>query len=203
MSAEQTREMMGLYEEIIRIDEYRRISIIDSYEQDIRPMVGEMNARLDVERRARGPLARMAHLIARRDLTWREKIAHRRKVAASRRIDRESAGMGEPCVIGWHSLLIRTSGVVAPCCILQGSLLGDVFKQPVREVWYGAGYARFRRELARIAQRGDSWEYDPVEDHTVVGMCGGKGGAEVCPIKSFYYKPDIPYLHELNAIVRG
>ncbi len=198
MSADETREMMRLYEEVVRVDEYRRISVIDSYEQDIRPMVGEMSARLDAERRARGHVARLARLITRGDLTWREKLAHRRKVAAARRVERESAGLEEPCVIGWHSLLIRTGGVVAPCCILQGSPLGDVLKQTVREVWYGEPYAQFRRELARIVQRGASWEHDPATDRTVVGMCGGKGGAEVCPIKSFYYKPDVPFLRELN-----
>jgi hypothetical protein len=36
----------------------------------------------------------------------------------------------------------------------------------------------------------------------VVGMCGGKG-TEVCPIKSYYYKPDIPFLRELNAGIRS
>ncbi len=197
MSAEETREMMRLYEEVVRIDEYRRISIIESYEQDIRPHVADMNARLDAERRARGRVARLTHLVTRRDLTWKQKLAHRRKLAIARRIERQSAGFDEPCIIGWHSLLIRTGGLVAPCCILQGSALGDVFKQPLREIWYGEPYARFRRELARIIERGSSWEHDAADDRTVVPMCGGKG-AEVCPIRSEYYKPDVPFLRALK-----
>lgn len=199
MSADDTREMMRLYEEIVRVDEYRRISIIESYEQDIRPQVAEMNARLHAERNARGRVARLTHLVTRRDLSWKEKMQHRRKLAVARQVERESAGLDEPCVIGWHSLLIRTGGIVAPCCILQGSELGDVFKQPLRDIWYGEPYVRFRRELARIIEQGSSWKHDPGDDRTVVPMCGGKGGTEVCPIRSDYYKSDIPFLRELNA----
>ncbi|HYS53280.1 MAG TPA: radical SAM protein [Thermoanaerobaculia bacterium] len=201
MSAEETKEMMRLYEDVVRVDEYRRISIIDSYEQDIRPMVTDMNTRLDAERRKHGKLARLAHLVARRDVTWREKLAHRKKMAVARRVERESAGLEEPCLIGWHSMVVRTGGPVAPCCILQGSPLGDIFKSSLREVWFGQEYAQFRRELARIIRSGSAWQHDPAIDRTVVGMCGGKGGDEVCPIKSFYYKPDIPFLRELNGIV--
>jgi MoaA/NifB/PqqE/SkfB family radical SAM enzyme len=198
MTAEETREMLGLYEQVVRVDEYRRISSIESFEQDIRPMLTEMNARLDRERRARGPVARLAHLIGRRDLTMREKIAHRRKIAELRRIDRETEGMAEPCLIGWHSMLIRVSGIVAPCCILQGSPLGNIYKQSLHDVWYGEEYARFRRELSRIIHDRERWEYDAASDQTVVAMCGGKG-SETCPIKSFYYRPDVPFMKELNA----
>ena len=201
MSPDETKEMMRLYEDVVRIDEYRRISIIDSYEQDIRPMVTEMNTRLDAERRRRGKLGRLAHLVARRDVTWREKLAHRKKMSLARRVEEESAGLEEPCVIGWHSMVVRTGGPVAPCCILQGSPLGDIFKSSLREVWYGEGYSQFRRELGRIIRSGPEWQHDPAADKTVVGMCGGKGGAEVCPIKSFYYKPDIRFLQNLNSIV--
>ena len=196
MSPEETAEMMRLYEGIVRLDEYRRIASIESYEQDITPMVGAMNARLDAERRARGSAARLARLITRRDLTWREKIEHRRRVAASREVDRAVAGLADPCIIGWHSMLIRTSGVVAPCCILQGSVLGDVFRQSIAEVWNGEPYARFRRELARIMREGDAWQADG--EQTVVPLCASRTG-EVCPIRSYYYRPDIGFMRGLNA----
>jgi hypothetical protein len=97
-------------------------------------------------------------------------------------------------------MLIRTSGVVAPCCILQGSPLGNVFEQSVRDVWFGERYARFRGELSRILRAPDQWEYDPASDQTVVAMCGRKG-AEVCPIKSFYYRPDIDFMRSLDRAV--
>src|ERR1044071_144937 len=150
MSADETAEMMRLYEQVVRIDEYRRIAIIDSYEQDIRPQLAEMNARIQAERNARGTFGRLAHFVTRRAAPLVQKIQPPRRVAKLQKIDRELAGLDEPCLIGWHSLVVRTTGMIAPCCILQASPLGNIFKQSVREVWYGEDYARFRRELSRI-----------------------------------------------------
>ncbi|HLJ73990.1 MAG TPA: radical SAM/SPASM domain-containing protein [Thermoanaerobaculia bacterium] len=197
MTAEETAEMMRLYEQVVRVDEFRRIAQIDSFEQDLRPAVGEMASRLDAERRARGKVRRIAHLVGRRDLTWREKIEHQLRIRRNRHVDRESAGLEQPCVIGWHSLVVRTGGPVAPCCILQGSPLGDIFKNSLREVWYGEEYARFRRELKRIVDAGESWKPDAANDRTVVAMCGGKG-KDVCPVKSFYYRSDLPFWRSLQ-----
>src|SRR5437762_13199 len=121
------------------------------------------------------------------------KIAHHRRVARLQKIDREIAGLDEPCLIGWHSLVVRTTGMVAPCCILQASPLGNIFKQSLREMWFGEEYARFRRELSRIIHERAAWSHDAAEDKTVVPMCGGKS-AEVCPIKSFYYRTDVPFM---------
>jgi MoaA/NifB/PqqE/SkfB family radical SAM enzyme len=200
MTVEETAEMMRLYEEVIRIDEFRRIASIESYEQDIRPMLAGVTAKLDAERRARGTVGRLAHFLTRRDVTWNEKIAHRRRIAALKEMEREIAGLDEPCIIGWHSMLIRVSGVVAPCCILQGSPLGNVYKQSIREVWYGEEFARFRRELARIMREREAWSVAG-DDKTVVEMCAGKG-SETCPIKSFYFKPDVAFMKSLNAALR-
>src|SRR5205085_2454818 len=139
---------------VVRGDAYRRLAIIDSYEQDIRPQLAEMNARLVAERQALGTLGRLTQFVTRRDVPLAQKIQHHRKVAKLQKIDREIAGLfkgtDEPCLIGWHSLVVRTTGMIAPCCILQASPLGNIFKQPVREVWYGEEYARFRRERPRM-----------------------------------------------------
>jgi MoaA/NifB/PqqE/SkfB family radical SAM enzyme len=198
MSAEQTAEMMRLYEQIVRVDEYRRIAIIESFEQDIRPLLAEMNARIDGERRSRGRLGRLAHFVTRSDVPLRQKIAHHRRVARLQKIDRELAGLDEPCLIGWHSLVVRTTGMIAPCCILQASPLGNIFRQSVREVWYGEEYARFRRELSRIIRERDAWAHDAASDKTVVAMCGGKSADGVCPIKSFYYRTDVPFVRAVQ-----
>src|SRR5205085_6432559 len=63
MSEDETREMMRLYEGVVREDEYRRIAIVNSFEQDIRPQVDEMNARPDAVRRQKGTGARLSPLI--------------------------------------------------------------------------------------------------------------------------------------------
>lgn len=197
MNAEQTAEMMRLYEQIVRVDEYRRIAIIDSYEQDIRPQLAEMNARLMAERNARGAFGRLARFVTRSDVPFVQKIAHHRRVAKLQKIDREIAGLDEPCLIGWHSLVVRTTGMIAPCCILQASPLGNIFKQSLRDVWFGEEYARFRRELSRIIRERGAWSHDAEADRTVVPMCGGKA-AEICPIKSFYYRTDVPFVRAIQ-----
>ena len=200
MTAQETAEMMALYESVIRIDEFRRITSIESYEQDIQPMLREISQRLDDERRERGPVRRLVHLMTRGDLTLRQKLAHRRRLSALRKVEAATRGMDDSCVIGWHSMLIRTSGMVAPCCILQGAPLGNVFEQSVRDVWFGERYGRFRGELSRIFHAPNDWEYDGASDRTVVAMCGRKG-SEVCPIKSFYYRPDVDFMRALNGAI--
>jgi len=192
--------MLRLYEEVIRIDEFRHIESIGSFEQDIEPQLREITARLSAERSARGRVANLVRFVTRRDVPLRQKLAHRRKVAALRTMERETAGMDEPCVIGWHSLVVRTTGMVAPCCILQATPLGNIFQQSLRDVWHGEPYAKFRRELSRIIAAGDDWNGESGE--TVVPMCAGKG-SEICPIKSYYYKPDVAFLRELNAGMRA
>ncbi|MEA2570434.1 MAG: hypothetical protein QOI24_2435 [Acidobacteriota bacterium] len=200
MNAEETAEMMRLYEGVVREDEYRRIAMIESFEQDIRAQVNEMNTRLNAERMRKGRVARLAHLITRRDLTWREKLAHRKKIADTRRVEAATAGLDDPCIIGWHSMLIRTSGVIAPCCILQGAPLGDVFKQSVADVWHGGQYAKFRTELSRIMREREEWQHDAGADKTVVALCGSTSG-DICPIRSFYFRPDVPFMQDLNEVL--
>ncbi len=160
-------------------------------------MLAEMNARIVAERQSLGTFGRLAHFVTRRDVPMMQKIAHHRRVAKLQKIDREIAGLDEPCLIGWHSLVVRTTGMVAPCCILQASPLGNIFKQSLREVWFGEEYARFRRELSRIIHERAAWSHDAAVDKTVVPMCGGKG-AEVCPIKSFYYRTDVPFMKAIQ-----
>jgi len=109
-------------------------------------------------------------------------------------------GLGTHCLIGWHSMLVRSTGLVAPCCLIQGKELGNVYRQSVREVWYGDPYNRFRAELSRILRQRSSWEHDEAADETVTPLCGPKGN---CPIGSFYYYPDTPFLRTFNGVVRG
>ena len=187
MSEEETGEMIALYEEVVARDEYRRIDAINSLELDLTPRLAAMNARLAAARGGR--IARMARFVTRRDVPLRERLAHRRKLAELRRVDAQVAGLDESCLIGWHSLVIRTNGVVAPCCILQSAILGDIRTQSLREVWFGEPYAAFRRELARIRRDGDAWQHDAAGDRTVTPLCGGNE----CPIRSFYYSGDVAF----------
>jgi radical SAM protein with 4Fe4S-binding SPASM domain len=191
MTPEETAEMIALYEGVVARDEYRRIDVINSFEQDLTAQLAAMNARVAAARG--GAVRRLARFVIRRDLSWREKVAHRRKLARSRTVEAQVAGLDEPCLIGWHSLVIRTNGVVAPCCILQASPLGDIRTQSLREVWYGDRYSAFRRELSRMMREGESWQHDESTDLTLTPLCGGKE----CPIKSFYFRGDVEFRRAL------
>lgn len=198
MTPAETDEMMGLYEEIVRVDEYRKISCINSFEQDLSERVNEMNRRVGAERSS-SPLRRAARFLLRDDFTLPEKVDHFWKKAKAKRANHANLGLDDYCLIGWHSMLIRTTGTVAPCCILQGKELGNVYKQSVKDVWHGEAYKDFRRELTRIMRERERWQYDEATDKTVDGLCGKKNG---CPIASFYYWPDVRFMRSFNESVK-
>lgn len=193
MTEAETDEMMALYEQVVRIDEYRTIGAVNSFEQDLSGRVAEMNRRIEAERSG-FPLLRKAAWFLRRDgFTLAETIGHLRTRAWRKRVFAGAARLESHCMIGWHSMLIRTTGAVAPCCILQGKELGNVYRQSVREVWHGEAYNRFRSELSRILREGAAWKHDEGADQTVDSLCGGG-----CPVGTFYYTPDTPFLRSFN-----
>jgi MoaA/NifB/PqqE/SkfB family radical SAM enzyme len=195
MSDEQTAELLRLYEAVIRRDEFRRIRTIGNFERDISGGIAEIAQRLTAERSRRSPLKRLSDFLRRGDFTLREKIAHRARMRENAHIDREIAGFEEACVIGWYSLVIRSDGTVAPCCILQGKPLGNILKSPLEEIWNGETYRQFRRELSGIMTKPD---WLPGEnDHTVDALCGNRG-TEKCPMKSFYFNRDVPFVKALQ-----
>lgn len=196
MTEAETDEMMGLYEDLVRSDEYRRIGAINSFEQDLSGRVAEMNRRVVADR---GGLARRAsRFLLRDDLTASEKASSFLNGLRAKLATRASRGLESSCLIGWHSMVVRTTGAVAPCCILQGKELGNVYRQSVRDVWHGEPYARFRSELTRILREGPAWKHDEATDQTVDSLCGTKGG---CPIGTFYYEPDVRFLRSFNRLL--
>jgi MoaA/NifB/PqqE/SkfB family radical SAM enzyme len=200
MTAAETEEMMALYEEVLRIDEYRKIDVINSFEQDISEQVTRIGAKIGEERKALSTPRRLAQMLLRDDFTLREKIDHYRSRRQVQAVKAANEGLGTHCLIGWHSMLVRSTGLVAPCCLIQGKELGNVYRQSVREVWYGEPYNRFRAELSRILRQRSAWEHDEAADETVTPLCGPKGN---CPIGSFYYYPDTPFLRTFNRVVRS
>ena len=195
MTEAETDEMMGLYEDLVKSDEYLRIAGINSFEQDLSNRVAEMNRRLSSGRG--GALGKASRLLLRDDMTLPEKADSFRSGLRAKLASRASRGLESSCLIGWHSMVIRTTGTVAPCCILQGKELGNIYQQSVRDVWHGEAYTRFRSELVRILRQGVSWKHDEAADQTVDSLCGMKGG---CPVGTFYYQPDIPFLRSFNRL---
>src|SRR6266849_4497215 len=196
MSDDEFAEMMRLYEDIIRRDEFRRIRTITSFEREISGDVAEMTTRISRERDGAPLLSRGSRFLRRDDYTLREKLAHGRRVRENHRGDQETASFDESCIIGWHTLVIRSHGLVAPCCILPTKVLGNIFKSSVEDIWYSEAYQKFRSELTAIMADPEGWEAGP-DDSTVVNMCG-KRGEFSCPMKSFYYVRDVPFVKQLE-----
>lgn len=194
MTAEETQEMLGLYRDVLRVDEYRTIRVVQSFEQDISRAVAEIDASLAAERAATPRWRRWWRLAARRDYTWRQKLAHHRYMRQILSKRRDISGLNRPCIMAWYSMLIRTTTTVSPCCILQGASLGSVAERGVGDVWYGAEYERFRSELKGTFD--PTWEHDPERDQVVQPICGAQGG---CPV-STYYVPDVDFTTELSGI---
>ncbi|HXI14335.1 MAG TPA: radical SAM protein [Thermoanaerobaculia bacterium] len=193
MSESETAEMMGLYKNLVRLDKSKLIGGINSFEQDLSVHLATMYAELAPLDPPWGAAGRAVALLMRADFRtiWAKiqwKLAKRRPK------------LEEFCIIGWHSMLIRSSGSVAACCILQGSDLANVFKHSISEVWAGPAYKQFRNELADIIRKADDWKADPATHRTVGANCG-KGTVDPCPIRSFYYSPDADFLQDFNQAI--
>jgi MoaA/NifB/PqqE/SkfB family radical SAM enzyme len=200
MTPAETDEMMALYEEVLRADDSRMIGTIGSFEQDLSARLAAISERL---RAGRGRLSRAAgaaRFLLQDGLTLPEKVGQLSERARRWRASRVPQSLDSSCLIGWHSLVVRTTGAVAPCCILQGKELGNVYRQTVREVWHGEAYNRFRGELSRILRQRLDWRHDPERDATVTPLCGAAGN---CPVASFYYTPDTRFLRALNQTAQG
>jgi MoaA/NifB/PqqE/SkfB family radical SAM enzyme len=200
MSEAETNEMMDLYRGIVLRDGYRTIDIITSFEQDLRPRVAAMNAELHQERLNRSLLKRAREFFDQREFTLSEKLRHHFRVRRDADVQRQTAGYSTSCLIGWYSMVVRTSGEVGPCCILQGKPLGNVYKQSLQEVWNSEGYDIFRAELHRMMHEGAAWETSPT-DRFVEKLCGGAGA--FCPISDFYFRTDVGFMRELQALLRS
>jgi MoaA/NifB/PqqE/SkfB family radical SAM enzyme len=198
MSDEQTAEMLALYEEVARADEFRVIRNISSFERDISPEITAMIERLSAQRRARGVVRRALDFVTRSDFTLAEKLRHRGRLKADVKLAVEARRIDDACVIGWYSMVVRSTGEVAPCCILQAKSSGNIFRQPLADVWRSEAYDAFRGELSSIIRGGEEWR--PEGSEQVVDANCGKRGTFLCPMRSFYYLRDAEFIREAGTL---
>ncbi len=194
MNDDEIKAMLRLYEDVIRIDGLRRVATISAFERDIDGDVAEIVHRLSAERRKTGFIRRAINFLGRNDYSLAEKIRHHL------RINRKTPDLGkldEACIIGWYSMLVRSDGTVAPCCILQHKRLGNIFKQSVADVWHSEAYQRFRTELTGIIHDGERWTKKS-DSQTVDDVCAVKG-TYLCPMKTFYFSRDQSFLPQLRS----
>jgi MoaA/NifB/PqqE/SkfB family radical SAM enzyme len=198
MSDDQIAEMLALYEDLVRVDEFRVIRNISSFERDITPEITAMIERLSAERRTRGTIRRAFDFVRRSDFTLAEKLRHRARLRQDVHLADEARKIDDECVIGWYSMVVRSTGEVAPCCILQAKSSGNIFRQPLAAVWQSEAYDAFRGELAAIIRGGEEWR--PEGSEQVVDANCGKRGTFLCPMRSFYYLRDAEFIREVGAL---
>src|SRR5205085_955187 len=90
MTEAETDEMMALYEEVVRIDEYRTIAAVNSFEQDLSGRVAEMSHRLGAERSGVSLPRKAARFLLRDGFTLPEKVGHFQERLRMRRSSRAS-----------------------------------------------------------------------------------------------------------------
>lgn len=198
MDAAETTAMLELYGDVIRRDEFRRVDVISSFEQDLQPAVAKLAESIAAER-SQSFAAKLTRFLDTKEFSIADKLRHRKKLRERARVDPRLAEVADYCVIGWHSLVIRSSGEVAPCCILQGKTFGNVFTQSVKDVWFSPAYEEFRRELRRIMDEGDAWQ--PSQEEKTVDMLCAKRHA--CPMRNFYYQTDPGFVRDYHAVLTG
>jgi MoaA/NifB/PqqE/SkfB family radical SAM enzyme len=198
MTDDQTREMLALYEEVVRRDEFRTIRNISSFERDISAEVAAMIHRLSGERKQRGIVRRAIDFVRRDDFTLGEKLRHRTRLRRDVALAAAANGLDDACIIGWYSMVVRSTGEVAPCCILQAKSSGNIFRQSLQEVWHSEAYDAFRGELSAIVRGGAEWVADGGEQ--VVDVNCGKRGTHLCPMRSFYYLRDERFIRDVGAV---
>ncbi|HEY0141270.1 MAG TPA: radical SAM protein [Thermoanaerobaculia bacterium] len=192
LTMEERRELLDRYREVLREDEFRHIRNISSYEYDISADIAALVHDLSAARRAQ-PLARRAVNFLRRPDALRAKLAHFVRMQLRYRRERHVADYDDACIIGWYSMLVRSTGDVGPCCILQGKRLGNIMEKSVTDIWYGQAYQTFRTELNRIRAARHAWTPEGTETITE----GGCGLAGPCPMRSYYYRSDDAFAREL------
>src|SRR5213075_55734 len=117
------------------------------------------------------------------------------------RLSNAAKQIDDACVIGWYSMVVRSTGEVAPCCILQAKSSGNIFRQTLAGVWRSEAYDSFRGELASIIRGGSQWLPDGTEK--IVDTYCGKRGTFLCPMRSFYYLRDEEFIREVGELFQS
>ncbi len=202
MTPGETEEMMGLYEDLVRVDEYRRIDCIYSMEQDLSDGVGRINARIGVERDRVPHWKRLIDLTLREDCTLREKWRHHWRFRRRQRATVRLGAHGDSCLMPWYSLVVKASGAVPVCCVIQANELGNLNNRSLAEIWRGDSFQQVRVQMRRIAAEGERWQHDPETDTHISRLCSvgqGKG----CFMRNFYYWTDGPFVRRLGSSLTG
>lgn len=203
MTPEETGTMMGLFEEVLREDEYRKILSVHSFEQDLSGALAGIDSRIGERRGARSGLRRLAELAVKRDVTWAETWRHRRRMRRRGRTLLQLGRGDDHCLMPWYTATVRADGSVPVCCVLQTRGLGNARERSLREIWQGEGFERARAQVRRAMAEGAAWRFDPATDTEILPSCSpGARDVQPCPFRSFFYVEDRRFLAGLRSSYR-
>ncbi len=193
MSQNETREMLVLLEEVLRVDQGRRIGSIESFDRDLSGPLSDIGTRLHDERSHQSWLRR---LVDAPPSSLRTRLHHHRRARLKARalaLIRPSDG----CIVPWHSLVIRADGTVPLCCILQTRIMGRVPDDSLSTIWHGEAFARVRRQMRRTIRDGKAWR--STDDDDIVSMCAWHSEtSRLCVFRNFFYCMDLPFVRKLH-----
>lgn len=199
MTPEETGAMMGLFEEVLRQDEYRTVLSVHSFEQDLSGALSRIDGRLGARRAAKSPLRRLGELVARPDATWAKKWRHHWRMKRRLRILEELGRRDDHCLMPWYTATVRADGSVPVCCVLQTTSLGNVLDRPLREIWYGERFERARSQIRRAMAEGADWKVDPADTGIQPSCSPSAREVQPCPFRSFFYLGDRRFVERLRA----
>jgi len=200
MTPEETAAMMDLFEEVLLEDEYRKILSVNSFEQDLSTGLARIDTRLAERRQAKSPLRRLSELAARRDATWSEKWRHHWRMKRRLKVLDDLGRRDDHCLMPWYTATVRADGSVPVCCVLQTRGLGDARVRSLREIWYGDGFERARRQIRRAMAEGPRWEFDSAADTEIAPSCSPTArDVQPCPFRSFFYVDDRRFVGRLRS----
>jgi len=201
MTATETQEMLGLFEGVLREDEYRRILGIHSFEQDFAEGIGAIERRMGEDRAGRGALRRTADFFMRPGYSLGEKLEHRRTMKTRGAVQAYLGTFRDPCIRPWYGLTVRSDGAVPVCCVRQHVLMGSVHEQSLKQIWEGESFRRYREQMRRVIASGETYKKDPKDDLISTTCCFDSRGIGRCPFRSFYYRNDLRFISRLDALV--
>lgn len=202
MTSGETAEMMALFEEVLREDEFRWVLGIWSFEQDVSDAVTGIEAAIGAERDQLSWLERATRLVRRSDLSWRERFEHHWRIRRRRQLVARAIDGFLPCIRPWYALTVRPDGIIPVCCVRQHRALADLDRQTLAEAWTGDGFQLYRREMRRVLTEGKTWQHDPARDRWARPRCAaGSSGLERCPFRSFYYLEDGSFVRNLRTLL--
>ncbi len=199
MTEEETKEMMGLFEQVLQVDEYRKVGAVHSFEQDLEPYMKDIHERLHAYRMQKGTFGRLRDLLLRDDVGLREKLVHRFELARKNRAMTLLADSGGVCLAPWYTLTVRANGSVPICCVLQSTRLGDTNEQSLQDIWWGDGFVTARREMRDMLLA----DGEPPQGKVLPTMCSPKKtGDQGCTFRAFYYCGDLPFHRRLLDVLK-